>query len=498
MNKLCLLFLLLNLSYVGAQEKPELIKVKPQEIDEVLTNPGIGFTTFQRFNGDALNPRETNNGAGWTEGLPIAYQTFNGDLSNKKYPQTSIAYFRLDWSFLEPEYKKYDWSLIDKALDTAAERGQSLMLRIAPYEDADRDVPLWYRKMVGAEKKERSAAWRIDPEDPRYVHYFGGMIRALGQRYDGHPNLLSVDVSLIGFWGEGDGSHLLSEPTRRALINSYLNHFKKTQLIFQPLNGDAPDPGMLVKGTPVAAYWPDGRNNGSGPPMRHLGYRMDCLGDMTTELWPAQKLSHMLDIYPREIIRSGMSDAWKKAPVATEICWTFKHWLEKLKYDEKTVEYIFSQALKWHVSSFNAKSSEVPEVWRPLVDKWLNKMGYRFVLRTFEYPSFVKPDGKLNVSFLLENIGVAPIYTNEKLAVRLKNANRTLLILTDANLRNWLPGDIVHDDSLSLPRDLPAGVYHLEIAIVSPLSHEPSVKLAIGGRQKNGWYSMGEIQVKKP
>ena len=31
------------------------VKVRPKEIDDVLTNPGIGFMTFQRFNGDELN-----------------------------------------------------------------------------------------------------------------------------------------------------------------------------------------------------------------------------------------------------------------------------------------------------------------------------------------------------------------------------------------------------------------------------------------------------------
>ena len=51
--------------------------VRPREIDDVLVNPGIGFTTFQRFNGDALNE-----GQQWTEGYPIAYQPFKGTLQS--------------------------------------------------------------------------------------------------------------------------------------------------------------------------------------------------------------------------------------------------------------------------------------------------------------------------------------------------------------------------------------------------------------------------------
>ena len=45
--------------------------------------------------------------------------------------------------------------------------------------------------------------WMVDAEDPRYVEYFGGLIKELGKRYDGHPALESVDLSIVGAWGEG-------------------------------------------------------------------------------------------------------------------------------------------------------------------------------------------------------------------------------------------------------------------------------------------------------
>jgi hypothetical protein len=491
LNKYILLWLagmLLVPAFVYAQESTVPVVVKPVEINDILNNPGIGFTTFQRFNGDDLNE-----GMGWTEGLPIVYQDFDGDLTNKNHPQTSIAYFRVYWNFVEPEQGQYNWAMIDKALRTAAERGQTLMLRLPPYS-AEVDVPAWYRKIVGKEVPSKIAKWRVDPEDPNYIRYYGGMIRALGERYDGHPDLESVDMSLVGYWGEGEGSHLLTEPTRLALINAYLDNFRKTWLTFQPLNGDAPDAGVLVKNTNIAAFWQDGSNNGAGPQMRNLGWRLDCLGDMG--FWPQWHWNHMTDVYPRDIVKSGMSESWKKAPVTMEICGTFLRWLEKEKYSKDTVEYIFGQALKWHISSFNAKSSAVPEAWRPIVDKWLNKMGYRFVLRRFTYPSIVRIQGQLPVTSWWENKGVAPIYKDYKFAVRLKNRERTEILVTSAYLPGWLPGDIVNDEILYIPYDMPAGTYQLEIAIVSPVSYEPRVKLAIAGVNEDGWYPMGEILVK--
>lgn len=102
-------------------------------------------------------------------------------------------------------------------METAAARGQTLLLRIAPYgTGADNDVPDWYRALVGPEKGLAIKKWRTDPMDPRYVEHFGGMVRDLGSRYDGHPTLESVDLSIVGAWVKGrDRPTSLKRPARR-------------------------------------------------------------------------------------------------------------------------------------------------------------------------------------------------------------------------------------------------------------------------------------------
>jgi hypothetical protein len=283
----------------------------------------------------------------------------------------------------------------------------------------------------------------------------------------------------------------MPDQARLALLNAYLDSFKKTYLNLQVLSGDAPDPGLMIKNTRISAYWPDGSSNGSGPQMINVGWRVDCLGDMG--FWPKLGQNHMTDFYPRGIIRCGMSEAWKKAPVTMEICGTFLDWLEQQKYNKDTVQYIFDQAIKWHISLFNAKSTAIPEVWIPQVNEWLKKMGYRFVLRRLTYPTFANIQGQLPITTWWENKGDAPIYMDFKLAIRLKNKSKTEIFVTRACLPDWLPGDIVYDEILYIPHNTPAGVYQLEVAIVSPISFEPKVKLAISGVDEDGWYPMGEI-----
>jgi len=457
------LFAVFPIFFTASSFSQETVVVRPEETDEVLVNPGIGFMTFQRFNGDKLNQ-----GKKWTEGFPITYQPFDGDLTNEGYPMTSLAYFRVYWRFIEPAKGQYQWDLIDKALKTAAQRGQTLLLRIAPYDKAPgTDVPQWYRAIVGKEEDLTIDKWRTDPEDPRYAEHFGGMIRALGARYDGHPVLESVDLAIVGAWGEGAGSDRLSQKTREALVDSYLDAFKKTHLI------------MLLT---------DKKTNGYGLSKRNVGWRVDCLGDMGgfSATW-----SHMNDYYPQGIINFGMRDAWKKAPVSLEVCWVMQHWKDK-GWD---VDYIIDQSLKWHISSFNGKSSPVPEAWWPQVNRWLKKMGYRFVLRKFTYPSVVKPGGELAFTSWWENKGVAPCYRPFRLALRLHNSKQSVILPTGADLRSWLPGDNLHDGSVVIPAETAQGSYALQLGVLDERTDQPKVKLAITGRQKDGWYTLGNIRL---
>jgi len=457
------LLLLLAVFSVCVLLAQETVIVRPREIDDVLVNPGTGFMTFQRFNGDELNE-----GLKWTEGYPIVYQPFRGTLENKNHPATSMAYFRIYWKFVEPEQGKYNWPLLDKALETARERGQTLMLRIAPYgTTADNDVPDWYREMMGDESKKLPVEkWRTDPEDPRYARHFGAMIRALGRRYDGHPDLESVDLAIVGAWGEGAGSEELSQQAREALVDAYLDAFRKTPLL------------MLLT---------DAKTNGYGIAKRDVGWRVDCLGDMGGFSNP--NWSHMQDYYPQGIIRFGMQDAWKKAPVSFEVCWVMQHWKNK-GWD---VDYIIDQSLKWHISSFNAKSSAVPEEWKPNVERWLKKMGYRLVLRKFTYPASVARRGKLDFTTWWENKGVAPCYKRFDLALRLKNENSSVVLVTDADIRRWLPGDSLYGGAVFVPADVAPGEYELDLALVDPQTRQPKVKLAITCVQPDRWYAMGRI-----
>jgi hypothetical protein len=202
--------------------------------------------------------------------------------------------------------------------------------------------------------------------------------------------------------------------------------------------------------------------------------------------------NHMYDRYP-QAINQGMKaqDAWKKAPISFEACWTILHWKEQ-GWD---IDYIIDQSLKWNISTFNNKSSPVPVEWQPQVDRWLRSMGYRFVLRKFTYPKEVPRNGGLLFTSWWENKGVAPIYRDYTLTIRLKGKEESRVLATKADITAWLPGDNLYDETVFVPLDMPAGDYDIQIGIVDPHTGIPSVKLAITGLEPDGWYQLGKIKV---
>ena len=79
--------------------------------------------------------------------------------------------------------------------------------------------------------------------------------------------------------------------------------------------------------------------------------------------------------------------------------------------------------------------------------------------------------------------------------MRLKNADNSVVFLTDADIRKWLPGDSIYEDAVFLPPDLPESEYDIEVGILDRRTLKPKVKLAIAGINPDGWYRIGKITV---
>ncbi len=140
-----------------------------------------------------------------------------------------------------------------------------------------------------------------------------------------------------------------------------------------------------------------------------------------------------------------------------------------------------AQALRWHVSSVNIKSSAIPPEWKKAFDEFQKKMGYRFILRRLEYPPVVLAGTMQPVHMWWLNAGVAPVYRQYDLAMELRSAGGSAEIRLPVDVRKWLPGDAVFDGTIYIPESLKPGSYRLRVALLDPRTGQPAIKLAIEG-----------------
>ncbi len=151
------------------------------------------------------------------------------------------------------------------------------------------------------------------------------------------------------------------------------------------------------------------------------GWRLDCWGDMRVNSNDPYFPAEMLEIYPQQIVRTGIQDVWQRSPVSLETCYTVPGWKER-GYD---VDYIIAQGLRWHVSTVNIKSSPIPAEWKGKFDEFQKKIGYRFILRRLEYSKTVPSGTMMPVHMWWLNDGIAPdlwrIRSRDGIALRRKN-----------------------------------------------------------------------------
>ena len=156
----------------------EQIVVKPEETDEILANPGMGWETF--------------------------HQTSKQDKNLPKWIPSTIHYARWGWEELEPQPGKLNTEFLGKVLKETHDSGQKLAFRVMccstskgrPYH------PKWCGKELQADYEGRGPFPIPDMDDPVVLNAHLDFIKRLGEKYDGHPDIDHIDLGSIGWWGE--------------------------------------------------------------------------------------------------------------------------------------------------------------------------------------------------------------------------------------------------------------------------------------------------------
>ena len=200
----------------------------------------------------------------------------------------------------------------------------------------------------------------------------------------------------------------------------------------------------------------------------------------------------------------AFADLWMTAPIQLEVCATMPGWEGHgwtADAPDGEVHKTFQFALEQHASVLNAKYTDIPAIYTAALDELLKDNGYRFVIDSFNHHGVVSAGQDTTFVSNWSNLGVAPHYLRRALSYRLVGADQTATFDSDEDTRGWLPGSWQVSDTVTLPSDLPAGTYALEVALQDRAGTNPTTQplpplhLGIAGRGDDGWYAISEVTV---
>ncbi|MHA6606755.1 DUF4832 domain-containing protein [Photobacterium damselae] len=494
------LFSLLTISQNSySSEIQESINYYPKAINDILVNPDIGITEFHTF--------DRRNDPWWSE---------------PTHPETSVVYFRWYWEELETKEGVYNFELIDDTINQAKNLGKKVVIRFMTLSGLDEvyynpsplagnkilGIPCWLKKQIDPNTFdicENDNSYVVDYKNTLLKEKLEKFISIMGQRYNSNPDILRLDVGLVGSWGEWN----LATHKQNANLgkNGYSNSDLKPYI--EMMTKAFPDKHLSVD---IGSSTEDISSYATS--QLNLGWRADCLGDWTPWGW-----NHMENGYkdaiehikgdgylPNSYPYIQFENHWKKAPVDFEICYTMEYWSKNADtYTIEKVKRTFDYALSHHASLINIKSGKVPEIYQDIMDEFLVKLGYRFELKNVTINSFFNPGSNLTISSSWINTGSAPSYNNYSVAWKLTNiiTNTSIVFNTKNDITNWYPSDIkdniqpeyIQKDTFALPTDLKQGRYKLQVALVDK-NQQPQINLAIEGKTNDKWYDIGFLYIK--
>jgi hypothetical protein len=395
----------------------------------------------------------------------------------EEIPGMAAVYLRGGWSLFEPEEGKYDWSLIDMAIQKYGSVGLQVALRITCADDFSYSTPKWVFD-AGA-KSGLWGTWVMPVwEDPIFLEKLDNFLRALGEKYNGDPKIAYIDVGTLGIFGEG---HMMEMSTYSMPLECILAQFEMYENYFPDTLKVANDPIMHN-----SEWIPIILEKGG------FGYRTDVVpGDRANARFFTSDLLERIIKF------------WKKGPII----------FEPDHYNNASLNGDWGDgwdALELvdiaHASFFGLHGMseriyrENPEVF----DAISKRLGYRLIPGEVSLPQEVEAHGNFDMAVDWKNVGAAPCYKGAYPTLTLKNKNGDIvLVLTDRDFNvkdlpvgepGEVPASVVERATFRAGALLPGGEYDAFLS-VGELDGTPTIAMPIDGDDGARRYHVGSIKV---
>jgi autotransporter-associated beta strand protein len=377
-----------------------------------------------------------------------------------------VGYNRCGWSTLEPTEGVYNWDWVDNLIAAYAAYGRKFAFGVINTDPGC--TPDWVFQPgtnattgtvypVGAASKVISDGYAVPVtwDEPVYLARMKAFIKALGEHYNGNPNIAYIDVRNYGRDGEGNGSFnaavkdVSAECLKNDFFKPYVDAFPNRQLIAL---------GMDWLFRSVFEY----------EVTQGVGRRIDgiCYG--------VGNASECMVAYPYQ---PAVLEYWAGYPETLALGYG----------DTATLMTFVNGArpsyLQFQPDYYNANKADAAMVG--------NKIGYHFVLQQANLPATIQPGVPFQLNLQWLNDGVAPLYEPCSMAVALLDDSNNVVQkqwLAGSNPQSWMP-DVATTEAFNVTfPSVPSG-YKLAIGLfTSQTDADPAYQLGVQGRVNHNWY----------
>lgn len=383
---------------------------------------------------------------------------------NGSYPY-SMAFVLMKWSEIEPQEGVYEFDKLEEkyCMDELRQQGVRFIIRIVcdyPGNETHMDIPQWlYDKTYGdGQWYDISYGKGYSPNysNPEFIEAHQKLLEAAGSRYGEDPYVAYIELGSLGHWGEWhvkQDSEIMCFPGQLitdCYVRHYLNHFEASRLLLRrPFNIGLEE---------------------------HMGLYNDSFGQSEShELWLDWIENGYVSEQSKEKL-SGMGDFWKYAPSGGE----FSSALDDEYYFSEGFQETMELIARSHTTFLgpHCAGNIDDALLTDNVMKMSSELGYCFQIKE-AWIARKLFSRNITVNFILENIGIAPIYENWNLQVRVVDSamNNVYVECFDIGINTILPGQ----ETITLQLkdvNLKAGEYKILIGLIDPITNEPGIRFA--------------------
>lgn len=424
-----------------------------------------------------------NPGKGW-----VRYSALSQGLSDEVLNLVSTGYARFSWYEIEPEEGKYNWFLIDSALESWDSVGKKFAFGIMSANTATTEeyvTPKWvfdagakYTRMTSSDSADgmTSASGQYIPvwDDEVYLEKISNLAKAIAERYDGDSRVAFIDIRSYGNYGEthllrleSSGSKVLGLEGEKKHIDAYANHFEKTKLIYPTAN--------KTTHKEITKYAVE-----KGVGLRYDGIMQDSTNGVL--LKPAKDKN-------TAIFEFALPYGNLKSTKSGNRSWNVNEYIAA-----------FNRALPSYMDlgQYNDDSEMFYKDNKKLVTSMANAMGYHFVIHGFELSADFEAGENVTIACEIENKGVTKLFEDSYAAVSLLDENNNEVS------RMWLDGvdagtfdanklSVCNDDVVF--ENVPDGSYKLAFGLfLDKEDAHPEYKFGNFSLGSTNWYQISTVK----